>query len=52
MTTALVLVPLIGAIIALLFAGCNAIKVKKANKLEDADQASQEELKEIKDLLD
>ena len=30
----------------------DAIKVKKANKLEDADQASQEELKEIKDLLD
>ena len=32
MTTALVLVPLIGAIIALLFAGCNAIKVKKADR--------------------
>ena len=30
----------------------DVIKVKKANKLEDADQASQEELKEIKDLLD
>ena len=30
----------------------DAIKVKKANKIEDADQASQEELKEIKDLLD
>lgn len=30
----------------------DAIKVKKANKLEDADQASQEQLKEIKDLLD
>lgn len=30
----------------------DAIKVKKANKLEDTDQASQEELKEIKDLLD
>ena len=30
----------------------DAIKVKKANKLEDADQASQEELKEIKELLD
>ena len=30
----------------------DAIKIKKANKLEDADQASQEELKEIKELLD
>ena len=28
------------------------VKVKKANKIEDADAASQEELKEIKDLLD
>ena len=30
----------------------DAIKVKKANKLEDADQASQEALKEIKALLE
>lgn len=30
----------------------DAIKVKKANKIEDADKASQEELNEIKDLLD